>query len=56
MEFGVFSKINGLQTICQATQNQFEKIMTTVFDNPIRAHRYADAERHYSASLRRKTQ
>ncbi|KAI8051928.1 uncharacterized protein B0P05DRAFT_562398, partial [Gilbertella persicaria] len=33
------------------TQNQFEKIMTTVFDNPSRAHQYAEAGRHYNASL-----
>ncbi|KAI8098167.1 uncharacterized protein B0P05DRAFT_520766, partial [Gilbertella persicaria] len=44
-------KVEALQTICQATQNQFEKIMTTVFDNPSRAHQYAEAGRHYSASL-----
>ncbi|KAG0929667.1 hypothetical protein G6F57_012291 [Rhizopus arrhizus] len=47
-------KVEALQTICQATQNQFEKIMTTIFDNPSQAHRYADAGRHYSASLKRK--
>ncbi|KAI8046962.1 uncharacterized protein B0P05DRAFT_567426 [Gilbertella persicaria] len=44
-------KVEALQTICQATQNQFEKIMTTVFDNPSRAHQYAEAGRHYNASL-----
>ncbi|KAI8090977.1 uncharacterized protein B0P05DRAFT_528249 [Gilbertella persicaria] len=45
-------KVEALQTICQATQNQFEKIMTTVFDNPSRAHQYAEAGRHYSAILK----
>ncbi|KAI8081856.1 uncharacterized protein B0P05DRAFT_578849 [Gilbertella persicaria] len=45
-------KVEALQTICQATQNQFEKIMTTVFDNPSRAHQYAEAGRHYNASLK----
>ncbi|KAI8047683.1 uncharacterized protein B0P05DRAFT_592557 [Gilbertella persicaria] len=44
-------KVEALQTICQATQNQFEKIMTTVFDNPSRAHQYAEAGQHYNASL-----
>ncbi|KAG1056824.1 hypothetical protein G6F43_001305 [Rhizopus delemar] len=47
-------KMEALQTICQATQSQFEKIMTIVFDNPSQAHRYADAGRHYSASIKRK--
>ncbi|KAI8048336.1 uncharacterized protein B0P05DRAFT_564512 [Gilbertella persicaria] len=44
-------KVEALQTICQATQNQFERIRTTVFDNPSRAHQYAEVGRHYSASL-----
>lgn len=47
-------KVEALRTICQATQNQFEKILSTVLDNPNRAQRYADAGRHYSASLKRK--
>lgn len=38
----------------QATQIQFEKILSTIFDNPKQAQRYADAGRHYSASLKRK--
>ncbi|KAI8059039.1 uncharacterized protein B0P05DRAFT_558839 [Gilbertella persicaria] len=32
------------------TEND-KKIMTTVFDNPSRAHQYAEAGRHYNASL-----
>ncbi|KAL0073758.1 hypothetical protein J3Q64DRAFT_1640807, partial [Phycomyces blakesleeanus] len=47
-------KVEALQTICQATQIQFEKILSTIFDNPKQAQRYADAGRHYSASLKRK--
>ncbi|GAA5807107.1 hypothetical protein MFLAVUS_000457 [Mucor flavus] len=47
-------KVEALQTICKATQSQFEKILSTVFDKPDQAQRYADAGRHYSASLKRK--
>ncbi|KAI9020249.1 hypothetical protein CLU79DRAFT_756374, partial [Phycomyces nitens] len=47
-------KVEALRTICQATQSQFEKILLTVRDNPNQAQRYADAGRHYSASLERK--
>jgi thiazole synthase ThiGH ThiG subunit len=38
-------KVETLQTICQATQSQFEKILSTVFDDPSRAQRYAEAGR-----------
>ncbi|EIE76720.1 hypothetical protein G6F46_012868 [Rhizopus delemar] len=30
-------KVEALRTICQATQNQFEKISSTIFNNPKRA-------------------
>ncbi|KAI9482701.1 MAG: hypothetical protein EXX96DRAFT_630710 [Benjaminiella poitrasii] len=47
-------KVEALQTICQATQSQFAKILSTIFDNPNQAQRDADAGRHYSSSLKRK--
>lgn len=37
-------KVEALQTICQATQKQSEKIMTTVFDNPSQARRYTQMQ------------
>lgn len=47
-------RVEALRTIYYTIQNQFEKIISTVFDNPNQAYRYADAGRYYSASLKRK--
>ncbi|KAI8333475.1 hypothetical protein BC941DRAFT_462682 [Chlamydoabsidia padenii] len=48
-------KVEALQKICQATQSEFEKILSTVFDNPNQAQRYAEAGRHYSARIKQHT-
>lgn len=46
-------RVEALQMICQATQNQFEKTTTTVSTTPAKG-MDTQMQRHYSASLKRK--